>query len=189
MVIKSDITGIILAGGNSTRMGTDKALMQLNGKSFLTHILDALKPITNEIILVSNHKEHQLFNLKCVSDILPAGPLAGIYTGLYHSKTEYNLVLSCDVPLITTNLLKILVDNITNSADVIQLEANGQIMPLVALYKKKCAPVFLDLLQNGERRVQFALGKLSVKTLTLSKKDWNKVTNVNTSEEWQNLIK
>ena len=107
MTDKNNITGIILAGGKSSRMGSDKALLLYRGKAFLTHVINALIPLVDDIIIVSNDERHSQFNYRRISDtIIDAGPLAGIHAGLTDSNTENNLVLSCDVPLIQTSILE-----------------------------------------------------------------------------------
>ena len=103
MIDKKNITGIVLAGGKSSRMGTDKGLLKFNGKSFVQYSLDALKPLVSEIIIVSDDLNYDTFGLKRINDITKnAGPVAGICAGLEASSTEYNLILSgYPVPNIT----------------------------------------------------------------------------------------
>lgn len=185
---KSTITGIILAGGKSSRMGEDKGFLKLNGKTFMSSIIAALNPIVGEIIIVSNNSEYDVFNLKRVADSMEeSGPLAGLYSGLLHSETENNIVLSCDVPLISTSVLKKLLEGAPSEAEVIQFESEGKTMPLVAMYKKKCRHHFLKLLQTNERRLRFAIDQLDVKTITLDSELGKTVRNINTISELKDL--
>ena len=185
---KSTITGIILAGGKSSRMGEDKGFLKLNGKTFMSSIIAALKPIVGEIIIVSNNSEYDVFNLKRVADSMEdSGPLAGLYSGLLHSETENNIVLSCDVPLISTSVLKKLLEGAPSEAEVIQFESEGKTIPLVAMYKKKCRHHFLKLLQTNERRLRFAIDQLDVKTITLDSELGKTVRNINTISELKDL--
>ena len=185
---KSTITGIILAGGKSSRMGEDKGFLKLNGKTFMSSIIAALKPIVGEIIIVSNNSEYDVFNLKRVADSMEdSGPLAGLYSGLLHSETENNIVLSCDVPLISSPVLKKLLEGAPSEAEVIQFESEGKTMPLVAMYKKKCRHHFLKLLQTNERRLRFAIDQLDVKTITLDSELGKTVRNINTISELKDL--
>lgn len=102
MINRKDITGIFLAGGKSSRMGTDKGFLKLNDKTFIEYSLAAMKPLVSQIMIVSNNTDYDKFNLKRVEDFInDAGPLAGLYSGLKAAKTEFNLVLSCDVPLVS----------------------------------------------------------------------------------------
>ncbi|MCH7523564.1 MAG: molybdenum cofactor guanylyltransferase [Bacteroidetes bacterium] len=178
---KKHITGIILAGGKSSRIGSDKGFLVLNEKAFIQHIIEAMQPLVKDIIIVSNNPDYDILNLKRVNDLIEnSGPLAGIYTGLHHSNTENNLVLSCDVPLINTETLKKLTTNIEEHIDVIQLESQGKTMPLIAMYKKHCKNKFLKLLQKGERRLRFAVKQCKVESIVLNKELEKFTVNINT---------
>lgn len=190
MVDKKNITGIILSGGKSNRMGSDKGLLLFNKKPFMQHSIDALKPFVNDIIIVSNHKDHDVFGLKRIEDVMKnAGPLAGLYSGLHQSKTDYNLVLSCDIPLINTSILQRLVDAIDDDSEIIQIESHGKTMPLIALYRKQCETIFLKLLNKGERRLQFAVSQCQVKNVILNENDSEFVQNINTPEQLNTILK
>ncbi len=177
-------TGIILAGGRSSRMGYDKGLMRLSGICFIEHCIDALKPLVDNIIIVSNNSEYDAFGYPRVTDrIKNAGPLAGLYSGLYHSNSENNLVLSCDVPLIKTAVLELLLDPKHNHFDVVQLKSNERTMPLIASYKKRCMHKCLELLKRDERRLQEAVKQLATKTITIDSNLEFYVKNINTIDE------
>jgi molybdenum cofactor guanylyltransferase len=178
---KKHITGIILAGGKSSRMGSDKGFVMYKNKAFIQHIIEAIQPLVNEIIIVSNDPDYDIFKLKRVSDLIEdAGPLAGVYSGLHHTTTENNLVVSCDVPLINTETLKKLTEQINDENDVIQLESMGKTMPLIAMYKKRSKDICSILLQGGERKLRNALKRMSVKTITLNKEHEIYTKNINT---------
>ena len=184
MIEQKDITGIILAGGKSTRMGSDKGFLKLNGVSFMEYSITAMKPLVSEIIIVSNNPDYDIFNLKRVEDVIKEpGPLAGIYTGLKTSKTEFNLVLSCDVPLITKEILEMLIEAQDRQSDIIQIVSQGKSMPLIALYKKCCETQFYKLLKNNERRLQVAVNQCKVKNITLSSQTELFTKNINTPED------
>ncbi len=188
MIDKKNITGIILAGGKSSRIGSDKGFLLLNNKTFIRHIIEAIQPHVNEIIIVSNNADYDVFNLKRVNDLIKnAGPLAGIYTGLHHSNTKNNLVLSCDVPLINSEILKQLTDNVEENIDIIQLESNSKTMPLIALYNKNCESRFLELLQQDERRLRFAVKQCKAKTIVLNKELERFTLNINTKHQFNEI--
>ena len=178
------ITGIILAGGKSTRMGTDKGLISYKNKTFVEHIISAIQPFVDEIIIISNLNSYDKFELKRYDDLIKnAGPLAGIYTGLYYSNTENNLVVSCDVPLINKKILQKLIAQINNTSEVIQLKSNGKNMPLIAIYKKKCGAIFLEELKQEQRKVQKAIKKCKVNTVLIDTVLEKYTTNINTKED------
>ena len=170
MKSEKNITGIILAGGKSSRMGSDKGFVMYKNKAFIQHIIEAIQPLVDEIIIVSDNPDYDVFKQKRVSDLIEnAGPLAGVYTGLVESENENNLVVSCDVPLINSETLSLLIDGIDEETDIVQLESQGKTMPLIAMYKKQCATTFYTLLTKGERRLRVALNQLKVKTIILDK--------------------
>lgn len=184
---KEQLTGIILAGGKSSRMQEDKALMQFNGKTFTELVVNAMNPLVSEILLVSSNPAHKILGLTQIPDIFEnAGPLAGIYSGLRQSKIDLNLVLSCDVPLIKTHILQLLLQH-EGKFDVVQLSAENRAMPLIALYNKSCLPHFEKCLKKGEYKLQLALADLNVKTISLPPEDAIFVTNVNTPADFERI--
>ncbi|WP_299551239.1 molybdenum cofactor guanylyltransferase [Seonamhaeicola sp.] len=188
MTDKNNITGIILAGGKSSRMGSDKGFIQLNNTSFVEYSIKALKPLVNDIIIVSDNPDYDVFGYKRIEDAIKnAGPVAGIYSGLEASGTEYNLILSCDIPLIKTAVLEKLIDTTDRDSDIIQIESSGKTMPLIALYKKQCAKVFLDALQNDERRLRRVINTLKTKNVVLHVDEQDTTLNVNTQEELKTI--
>lgn len=184
MIDKKNITGIILAGGKSSRMGTDKGFLMLNKKPFVQYSIDALKPLVSEIIIVSDNQDYDSFGFNRINDITKnAGPVAGICSGLEASATEYNLILSCDIPLINSEILKKLVENIDDASEIIQVESNGKSMPLIALYKKQVKDTFNKLLQADERRLRIAVNSCKVKNIILEKENAFQTMNVNTQND------
>ena len=184
MVDRNNITGIVLAGGESSRMGTDKGLMKLKQKPFVKHIIDAIQPLVNNVIIISNSTEYDQFGLRTYKDIIKrSGPLAGLHTGLYYSKTDYNLFVSCDVPLIKTKVLEQLINAIEEEYDVIQLKAGEKTMPLVAIYRKHCELPIEVMLADGERRVRVAVKQLKTKTINVDDDLSEALININTKEE------
>ena len=188
MIEKKDITGILLAGGKSSRMGTDKGFLKLNKKSFIEYSMEALQPLVSEMLIVTNNPDYDVFKMKRVDDLIrDAGPLAGIYSGLKQSKTEYNLVLSCDIPLIKTEILEKLINAQDGCQDVIQIVSKGKSMPLIAMYKKTCETIFYKLLQNDERRLHIALKQCKVKNVVLNSENDLFTKNINTPAELKSI--
>ncbi len=184
MNVDKDITGIILAGGKSSRMGTEKGLLLLEGKPFVQHIVEALQPIAKEIIIVSSNSEYDTFGVKRIEDIIPeSGPIAGLHTGLTNSETKNNLVVSCDVPLVTTSLLRKLFQFETEDYDIVQFEAERKTIPLIALYKKRCAQKCLKLLSKGEKRLRKLVSESNTKTILVEEKDLPLIKNINAIED------
>lgn len=183
-----NITGIILAGGKSSRMGTDKGFVSYNNKPFVEHIIKAMQPLVDDIIIISNNKNYEIFGFDCYNDLVKnAGPLAGIYTGLKYSKTENNLIVSCDVPLINTEVLQKLTEQTNDSSEVIQLQSKRKNMPLIAMYKKQCMNIFKEELKQDQRKVKKALEKCDVKTVVVDSDFEKHTTNINTIKDLEIL--
>jgi molybdopterin-guanine dinucleotide biosynthesis protein A len=180
MLSKKNITGIILAGGESSRMGTNKALVLYRGMTFIQKIINVMRPLVNQVIIVGRPEEYHDIEIRCVNDIFPeSGPVAGLHAGLESSSTDYNLVLSCDVPLINETILMALIDNIDKKYDVVMVESKGQSHPLIAIYQKRCKDLFNEQLFRGEKRLLSAIDQLRVKNISLSDTDALYVTNIN----------
>ncbi len=180
------IHGIVLAGGKSKRMGTTKGLLLLNELPFISYSIRALEPLTSERYVVSDDAAYNQLPCIRVNDLIKdSGPLGGLYSGLSKSSSFYNLVLSCDVPFITTDLLSLLIDGIEENIDVIQFSCEDRTHPLIALYTKECIPSFKDLLQSGERRLRVALASVRVKTISLKPEFAPLLQNINTRAEYE----
>lgn len=156
-------TAIILAGGKSSRMGEDKGLMLFNGKPMIQFILDEVNQIAAQIFIVTSNPNYLSFGYPLIPDLIEnKGPLAGIVSGLSHSTSTFNWVLSCDIPHITTELLLMLRNEIGDD-DVILAKKNGQVHPLIGCYKKDCLGSINEQLNLGQLKLMNALSSLKVK--------------------------
>lgn len=184
---KKNITGIILAGGKSSRMGSDKGIVELNKKKFIEHILDAVLPNVNEVIIIANNDNYNYLGYKVIKDIIKdCGPLGGIYTGLMNSKTENNIVVSCDIPFISSDLIKYIIEN-TNNADISVPVYKGNIEPLCAVYTKRTSDQIHNLIMNKNLKIQNILKYFITKEIFITKmqKFYTEklFVNINTPEE------
>ncbi len=184
MIERQNTTGIILAGGKSSRMGSDKASIVLHGQAFIKHVIKAAKPLVEEMLIVSKHPNHRKFGLPVIKDVLPlAGPLSGLCAGLKHSSTDFNLVMSCDIPFIGTETLQLLTDTDPQDDDVILLADENHVMPLIALYHKRCLNPCLRNLEEGERRLLNVLSQLNVRRIPIPEHLKYQIENINTPEQ------
>ena len=89
MVKKNNITGIVLAGGKSSRMGLDKGLIKMNQQTFIQAVINAMRPLVGDIIIVSNNSDYDQFGYLRINDLIKdSGPLAGLYSGLCFSQSD-----------------------------------------------------------------------------------------------------
>lgn len=162
-----EASAIVLAGGKNTRIGRNKAFIQLpTGESILQRTLDILQEIFCETIIVTNQREAYLkFKVQVAEDLIKdAGPLGGILTGLCYSVSRYNFVVACDMPFIKPALVRLLLEE-SGTDDVVIPELDGETEPLFALYSKTCIPVMFEHLQSQNLKIRQVLGKLKVKTI------------------------
>lgn len=182
-----NVGAIILAGGKSSRMGTDKGLLSLNGKPMVAHVMDILKPITDDIIIISNNVAYEVFGVPVYEDLIKdAGPLAGIYTGLKHSKHDKNIVVSCDVPFVSEKLLHYLINSCKNYDVTIPIK-NNKTHQVIGLYDKKCVPIFKNELYNNQLKMKVALEKINLNIVDANQFDEKEFINVNTPIELKEI--
>ena len=147
-------TIIILAGGKSSRMGQDKGLMLFNGQALVEHIIGIAKQLSNKIIIISNQKKYNKFGIPVFEDIYKEkGPVGGIHSGLYYSKTENNLVVGCDMPYLSSKLLNHLLINIKPGFDAIVPRFNNLPEPLCAVYFKSCTKKLEECIESGQLKM------------------------------------
>ncbi len=164
--IISNITAVILAGGASTRMKSNKALLPHRGERFIERIHRQMSTIFREIIVVTNNPETYLF-LPCrmVPDLYPAMcSLAGIHSGLVHCGTRHIFVVGCDMPDLNKALIRYLV-SMTDESDVIIPEGPNGLEPLHAVYGKDCLPSMERNLSEGKRKISSCFEGLRVTVL------------------------
>ncbi|HTG95588.1 MAG TPA: molybdenum cofactor guanylyltransferase, partial [Pyrinomonadaceae bacterium] len=146
------IEAFILAGGASSRMGTDKARLFLEGKTFIERISQTLGDFASRVVIVGQHSED--LSLESVSDIHPKwGALGGIETALTNCETEWAFVIACDLPFATADLCRRL-SNFRQSHDaVVPIQQDLIPQPLCALYQvAPCLVQVTKLIETGLRR-------------------------------------
>lgn len=158
---------IILAGGRSSRMGTNKALLKINERPNIERIITSLSPMFSHPILVTNDPEvYRFLGVKTVTDYFPGkGPLAGIHAGLKASPIETNFIVACDMPFVSGELAEALV-NRSDGCDAVIPVIGGRQQPLFAVFKKKLLAKMEDQINNGCLRLKDFLDQLDVLYLT-----------------------
>lgn len=129
------LLGVILSGGKSSRMGTDKGLLEFKGKAMIEYSIDLLKPLCESLIISSNDKSYEKFGLPLVADVVQEiGPIGGIFSAMNEIKADYYFVVSCDMPLASKSFAKILVSNIGSKEVIVPCHSGGKVEPLFAIY-------------------------------------------------------
>ena len=157
------VTGIIIAGGSSTRMGTRKALLTYNGKRLINYSIDALKNICDTILISANDELFNVFGYRVIRDrILNRGPMEGIATALEVSETRLNLVLSCDIPCIREEVLRAIL-YYAEGYDIITASANGRFPePLIACYNKSVVTEMEKMIQWNNFKLFHLLSRVNL---------------------------
>ncbi|WP_378176338.1 molybdenum cofactor guanylyltransferase [Aquimarina sp. SS2-1] len=177
-----NITGIILAGGKSSRMGQDKGLKLHNGKPFIEHILKATEAVTKKILIITANKDYQVFGYPCIPDIIPdQGPVGGIYTGLNHTETTQNLIISCDVPFVTPMVLHNLINAYDPDYDIVTYKD----IPLITLYHKSVMSTFFESIEKKHLSLRQTLSTLKVKSIPIENSIAPFVKNINTRQQYK----
>jgi molybdopterin-guanine dinucleotide biosynthesis protein A len=155
------ITGIILAGGKSTRMGTDKALIQIEGKTLIERIIEVCQPICSEILISSNNLEHEKSGFQIITDeIQNCGPIGGIFSCLKKSVTNWNFIVSVDTPFVTNDFVQFLAGQ-TENCDVVVPVHSGEKEPLIALYNRSCLREIQNQIEHREYKMHHLIAKLN----------------------------
>ncbi len=157
------ITGIILSGGQSTRMGTDKALIQINGKTLLENVIHICQPLCTQILISSNNIAHEKFGYKTIPDeIKNCGPLGGIYSCLKQSENEWNFVVSVDAAYVEPEFVSFLISEIGNYDAIAPIHDFGK-EPLIAMYQKKGLPEMKKMLDSNNYKMNNLLNSINTK--------------------------
>ena len=203
------VTGVILAGGKSRRMGQNKALLQLGADSLIEHVIRRMRRATDELLLITNAPaEYAHLGLPMHNDIIPdTGALGGIYTGLMHASHDAVLCVACDSPFLQPKLLSYLVSVLGEYDAVMPYTDNSDkkigvrnpsyraytqmtLQTLCAVYAKSCLPIIEQMLNESDLRVH-ALQECA-NILTLAPEIWkiydsegHSFFNVNTPEDFE----
>ena len=146
------LTAIILAGGKSSRIGSDKdkAILKLNGKHLIDIVISKLKHIVGDNIIIVGPPERYPSYKQVVPDLFnQRGLLVGLYSGLKSSASRYNLVVGCDMPFLKVELLQYMRDRIGSNDIIIPRYAKNYIEPLCAIYSKDCLSVMERNIEAG----------------------------------------
>jgi molybdopterin-guanine dinucleotide biosynthesis protein A len=184
------VCAAILAGGKSSRMGTNKALLELNGKKVIEHVVAAVQRVADEVLLITNTPEEFAFlKLPMFRDeVAGIGPLGGIYSALRKCTTSHCLIVACDLPFLSEPLLRFLSENAGND-EVFAIDSSNGVEPLCAVYSKACLPAIEKQMAQQQYKVADLLAKVQARVVrfdaSYSFYSPHLFYNVNTPEEWR----
>jgi molybdopterin-guanine dinucleotide biosynthesis protein A len=199
----SAYTGIVLAGGSSSRLGQNKALVRVAGRSLIERVIDVLNPLVSDVVLVTqserpppggyqplNTELLAHLNLPIVADVYPGvGTLGGLHAGLNAIGSEYGLVVGCDMPFLNADLLRYMITQ-AQGYDVVMPRVGKYYEPLHALYARRCLPAIERSILAGQHRIRQSLADLGIRYIEepeIDRYDPEHLSffNVNTPEELQ----
>jgi len=187
------MNAVILVGGKSSRMGTNKAFLELKGKTFIELQIELLREMFDEISISANTpSEYEYLNLPIFKDIYPGkGPLGGIYTSLINSSSLHTFMLACDMPFVGPELIKHLKD-LTKEYDVVIPKSENGLEPLHAFYSKNCIEPIKRELDENNLRIRSFFPQVNVKIVeldSLASSDHfkNSIKNLNTMDDYKNV--
>ncbi len=165
----SDVTGILLAGGKSIRMGQDKRFLPIGDRTLLERGLCTLRSLLQHVyIVVAQDSPFLSANVPVIRDVVAhCGSLAGLYTGLREASTPHIFLAACDMPFLNANLIRYMIE-VKEEADIVVASWNSRIQPTHAIYSKRCAPILEDMIRRRQVKIQdaFQHPSLTVRFIT-----------------------
>ena len=181
------ITGIVLAGGDSLRMGQEKASMIFDGASLIERSISLLDHFCNSIIISSNNKNLIHLGHEIVEDMHHRiGPIAGLFASLKASATERNIVIPCDTPFITIDVYEKLLRSSESHHAVVAGTDDDLIEPLIGIYHKSVVEILYNQIEKGDYKLHNALKLVHTKVKTFP--DKTLFTNINSPADLGSLI-
>lgn len=190
---KLEMTASVLAGGLSRRMGMNKALIPIDNETIIARAVRVLKGAFNEVNIIANDPLlYEGLDVRVYSDIIKeAGSLGGVYTALFHSKSDNAFVTACDMPLLDMAVVRKVASAI-DGYDAAVPFIGGRLHPLHAVYSKRCLKTIEAMIKDGNLRITELFDRIKTRTLT---EEWfqgmdagRSVENVNTKEELERLL-
>lgn len=180
----------ILAGGKSTRMGQNKALLQLNDCRFIDRISKELSCFSQVLLSAAQKGVYEDIGLPVVYDEhKDIGPMEGIYQILKHASTEYVFICGADMPFLKKELVCYMAEHLSSDFDCYCLVDEDHVHPLCAIYSKRMLPVIEELIEKGQYRLLNILNRVRTKYISLEYTCFDKkvVRNINTRDEYRKL--
>jgi len=189
------ISGVVLAGGVSRRMGRDKAFLELDGKPLIEIVLDQIRAVTTEVIVVTNAlDQYAHLPARLVSDIHSGvGVLGGIHSGLTAAMYEHALIVGCDMPFLNPHLLEYLI-SLAPRYDIVVPRLDDLLEPLHAIYSRSSLPLIETQISAGRWQAFSFYPQAHVRyvdrdEITHFDPELLSLQNANTPDDWQNVVR
>lgn len=193
------VSAFILCGGTSSRMGQPKGLLKVGAQPLIVRIADLVQPLVSTVAVVGSSKSYADLDLHLIEDAnlgisqeesRTMGPLRGIASALISTRTDWNLILACDLPYLSADWLDWLLARATaSSRQIVMPRTAGGLEPLAAVYRRECCEAIIAALRRGVHKVTDALEPFRIEIVTAS--DWEHIGaagrvlyNMNTPEDY-----
>jgi molybdopterin-guanine dinucleotide biosynthesis protein A len=177
-------SGCVLTGGLSSRMGRDKALLAYRGTTLAGHVARMVASAAGSVALIGDPDRYRPLGYPVFRDLFPGcGPLGGIHTALTVAPTDWTLVVACDMPEVTADALRVLLDRDARPGcgAVLATGASGEPEPLCGVYHRRCLPVLARAIREKRLKMRDLVPELDAE---LRKLDPGVLANVNTPADW-----
>jgi molybdenum cofactor guanylyltransferase len=187
-----DIAGFVLAGGKSSRMGRDKAMLEIGGVPMVVRTARLVESVAGTATIVGHASAHEPLDLRWIKDGWPGeGPLGAIVTALLASNAKWSLVVACDLPYVTGEWLEFLIARaLPSHADAVLARSERGLEPLCAMYGAHAKEKLNVVLSSGVRKVKEGLNRLDIETIEPD--EWKRFDsdgllfkNMNTPEDYE----
>ena len=180
--------GVILAGGESTRMGADKSMLLLNGRPFIQHIAETMQQELDSVLISANdERTFQFLNLPVIPDIIRGcGPMSGIHAVFAQTAAEKIFIAPCDMPLLNADTIRMVIDQ-SQDVDAVVLRSSQKLQPLCGLYARSCVSVLEQRMSRGQYSMMGLLENISTLIVSSTTNNDDELLNINTPQEYAEL--
>lgn len=184
------VSGFVTAGGRSSRMGRDKAWLELDGQTMIERIIAAIKPVTAKVAIIANSPEYARLGLPVYPDTqTDIGPLEAIRTALTNASTARVLLVGCDMPFVTKELFSFILNLKGDYQAIVPVGTDERLEPLCAVYSTGALESVTRLIESGGRKVSLLFEQIQTRLVTFDEIDHLPGSelffeNVNTQEEY-----
>jgi molybdopterin-guanine dinucleotide biosynthesis protein A len=188
------VSGFVTAGGRSSRMGRDKAWLELDGQTMIERVITAIKAVTTDVSVIANSAEYKRLGLPVYADThIGIGPLEAIRTALANASTSRVLLVGCDLPFVTAELFSFLLSLKGDDQAIVPVGADDRLEPLCAVYSTNALSSVIRLIENDGRKVSLLFERIRTRLVTFDEIRHLPgaelfFENVNTQEEYSRAL-
>ncbi|HEX9155158.1 MAG TPA: molybdenum cofactor guanylyltransferase, partial [Nitrospira sp.] len=172
----TDVTGILLAGGKSRRMGEDKRFLHVGERTLFERSLAVLRSIFQDVLIVIAQDSPPLqADVAVIRDLVPdCGSLGGLYTGLSQATTDHVFVVACDMPFLNQQAVGY-VTGLKQEADIVMAEGENGLQPMHAVYSRRCLPVLEEMVRTHHLKIQDIVANPSLKVRLITMAELSRI--------------